>query len=133
MLLSLLLPLVLLLAPPGAAAAEVLQVRRATLLQVGDSNRSYSVVLACVEVDPAQEDAVVDWLRGQLPRGTKVNLRPAGQRDGQLLARVRTGAKRGRPSLDLGTALMAEGLATPLAEADPLACAETGSGSAKLS
>jgi hypothetical protein len=41
-----------------------------------------------------------------------------------LLARVRTQAERGRPALDLCAALMAEGLAAPLADADPLACSD---------
>jgi hypothetical protein len=114
----------LLLGPAAVAAAEVRQVRGATLLQVGDSNRSYAVVLACVGVEPAQEAAATAWLRRQAPRGTRVNLRPVGQRDGVLLARVRTQAERGRPALDLGAALMAEGLAAPLADADPLACSD---------
>ena len=53
-LLALVVPLALLLgAATGAAAAEVLQVRTATLLQVGDQNRSYSVALACVDLAPA--------------------------------------------------------------------------------
>ena len=114
----------LLLAPAAAGAAEVRQVRGPTLLQVGDSNRSYAVLLACVAVDPAQEAAATDWLRQQAPRGTRVNLRPVGQRDGMLLARVRTQTERGGPDLDLGRGLMAEGLATPLADADPLACGD---------
>jgi hypothetical protein len=114
----------LLLAPAVAGAADVLQVRGATLLQVGDSNRSYGVLLACVGVDPTQEAAATAWLRQRAPRGTPVNLRPVGQRDGVLLARVRVRSGRGQPPLDLGTALMAEGLARPLAEADGLACSD---------
>lgn len=115
----------LLLAPAGSAgAAEVLQVRGATLLQVGDSNRSYAVMLACVGVDPALESMASEWLRRQAPRGTRVNLRPVGQRAGVLLARVRTREERGHPATDLGAALVAEGLAAPLAEADPQACAD---------
>ncbi len=98
--------------------------RGATLLQVGDSNRSYAVLLACVAVDPAQEAAATHWLRQQAPRGTRVNLRPVGQRDGVLLARVRTQPERGGPALDLGMGLMAERLAAPLADADPLACGD---------
>lgn len=124
MLISLLLLPSLLLAPAVAGAADVLQVRGATLLQVGDSNRSYGVLLACVGVDPAEEAAATAWLRQRAPRGTPVNLRPVGQRDGVLLARVRTRAERGRPALDLGMGLMAEGLAAPLADADPLACSD---------
>jgi hypothetical protein len=119
--LLLLLPMALLV-PAPAVAAEVLQVRSGTLLQVGDSNRSYGVALACVAVDADQAAAATRWLRQRAPRGTRVNLRPLGQRDGLLLARVRTMAGRNRPIVDLGEALVAEGLASPLPESDPLAC-----------
>jgi hypothetical protein len=64
------------LAPAPAEAAEVLQVRGATLLQVGDQNRSYPVRLGCVQVDPADGAAATAWLREALPRRTRVNLRP---------------------------------------------------------
>mgnify|MGYP001826318013 CR=1 FL=1 len=111
-----------LLAPGAAWAAEVLQVRSATLLQGGDSTRSYAVMLACVGVDPAQEGPATEWMRRTAPRGTRVNLRPVGQREGVLLARVSTTVERGRLESDLGAGLVAEGLASPLADADPLAC-----------
>ena len=35
-----------------------------------------------------EESAAVDWLRQELPRRRRVNLRPVGRNDGQLLARV---------------------------------------------
>ena len=100
-----------------AAAAEVLQVRTATLLQVGDSNRSYSVELACVAVEPDQQQPAIDWLRQQLPRRSRVNLRPIGNHDGVLLARVQ---KLG-DATDLGSGLIEAGLAspTPLANGCP--------------
>ena len=107
--LALLVPGIL-VAPGIAAAAEVLQVRTATLLQVGDSNRSYSVELACVAVDPHQQQPAIDWLRQQLPRRSRVNLRPMGNHDGILLARVQ---KLGDAN-DLGTGLIAAGLASSL-------------------
>lgn len=78
----------LLLWPSAAAAAEVYQVRSGTLLQVGDGNRSYPVELACMELAPGQETEAIAWLRQALPRRTRVNLRPMGQRDGTLLAQV---------------------------------------------
>ena len=54
----------LLAAPHAVAAAEVQQVRQATLLQVGDSNRSYAVRLACISVEPEQEpEATASHLR----------------------------------------------------------------------
>jgi hypothetical protein len=73
-------------------------------------------------VDADQAAAATRWLRQRAPRGTRVNLRPLGQRDGLLLARVRTMAGRNQPIVDLGEALVAEGLASPLPESDPLAC-----------
>ena len=49
LLLVILLPVFLLLIPAAksVAAAEVLQVRGPSLLQLGDRNRSYSVELVC--------------------------------------------------------------------------------------
>ena len=102
----------------AAQAAQVLQVRSGALLQVGDSNRSYAVQLGCVAVSPEQEAAAADWLRQALPRGTRVNLRPLGQRDGQLLARVQVVPRGGAAALDLGSGLVAAGLASATAAAD---------------
>ena len=112
--LALLLGAILLLAPGAASAAEVLQVRSATLLQVGDSNRSYGVELACVMVNADQQQPAIAWLRQQLPRRSRVNLRPIGNHDGILLAKVQ---KLGA-SQDLGTGLVAAGLASPIADAN---------------
>ncbi len=112
--LSLILLLIGLVAAPGAvAAAEVQQVRQATLLQVGDSNRSYAVRLACISVAPEQDAEAIAWLRRLAPRGTRVNLRPLGERDGALLARVSTLQRGGGGREDLSAALVASGLATP--------------------
>lgn len=89
-------------------AAEILSIRNATLLQIGDQNRSYGVRLACVAVDEASSKEALRWLQKHGSRGTRVNLRPIGDQDGLLLARVsilRTG-------LDLGEGLVADGLAT---------------------
>ncbi len=103
----------LLLNPLGAlpaAAAEVLQVRSGVLLQVGDQNRSYPVQLGCISVTPEQSKAAEDWLRQELPRRTRVNLRPLGSADGVLLARVQVL----REGDDLGSGLISAGLAQPL-------------------
>ena len=93
--------------PAQAFGAEVLQVRSATLLQVGDRNRNYSVQLACVKVDPEDEQQAQDWMRRELPRRRRVNLRPEGSSDGVLLARVTPIGD----DLDLGAALVRKGLA----------------------
>ncbi|MFM8975676.1 MAG: nuclease [Vulcanococcus sp.] len=100
-----------------AAAAEVLQVRTATVLQVGDGNRNYAVELACIRVAEADQQAAQAWLRQELPRRRRVNLRPLGQREGVLQARVRP---LGSPD-DLGTGLIAAGLAVP-DPAAPVGC-----------
>ena len=104
----------LLLAAP-IAAAEVLQVRSSSLLQVGDHNRTYTVELACAAVDPSHEAEAVNWLREQLPRRRRVNLRPVGSRDGQLMARV---TPIGDPT-DLSTGLVAAALAVNSCQSEP--------------
>lgn len=104
---ALLIGLSLLLLAAPVSAAEVLQVRSSSLLQVGDRNRTYTVVLACAAVDPVLEDEAVRWLRDQLPRRRRVNLRPVGSLDGQLLAKV---TPLGEPT-DLSTGLVAASLA----------------------
>jgi endonuclease YncB( thermonuclease family) len=118
--------LVLLLWPCVALAAEILQVRGATLLQLGDQNRSYTVQLACIVVPEAQQGEAVDWLRQAAPRRTRVNLRPMGQNQGVLLARVQTlSASAG--TTDLASGLVAAGLAQVAADADPSGdCANLG-------
>ena len=112
----------LLLSLPGTAtAAEVRQVRNGLLLQLGDGNRSYGVELACVAVDAEHNAAATDWLRDALPRGTKVNIRPMGTRDGLLLARVSPLNAVTNPGEapaqgnDLSSGLIEAGLAEPLA------------------
>jgi len=74
--------------PLTLQAAEVLQVRSGTLLQIGDGNRNYTVRLACLAVTPEANAEAVAWLRQQLPRRSRVNLRPVGSEDGILIARV---------------------------------------------
>ena len=97
----------LVLVPLQSLAAEVLQVRSSTLLQVGDRNRNYSVRLACVEVDPANEVEAVELLKKAVPRRKRVNLRPEGNEMGTLIARVTPIGE----DQDLGVSLVATGLA----------------------
>ncbi len=44
--------------------------------------------LACLEVDPLNEVNAKKWLKSELPRRSRVNLRPKGANDGVLYARV---------------------------------------------
>ena len=69
-------------------AAEILQVSSSSVLLIGDHNRTYTVRLACTEISPDLEERSVNWLRKQLPRHTKVNLKPKGADDGVLVAKV---------------------------------------------
>tara|TARA_Y100001968_G_scaffold81815_1_gene72902 strand:+ start:203 stop:412 length:210 start_codon:yes stop_codon:yes gene_type:complete len=46
------------------------------------------VKIACAEISPDLEDRSVEWLRKELPRHTKVNLKPKGSVDGVLVAKV---------------------------------------------
>jgi hypothetical protein len=108
-----LLALFILLTPGVAAAAEVLAVRSATLLQVGDSNRTYTVELACLAVAPEQQQQALAWMRHELPRRSRVNLRPLGSHDGILLAKVQ---KLGSAT-DLASGLIAAGQASDQTDA----------------
>ncbi len=104
------------LAVAPALAAEILSVRSATLLQIGDQNRSYGIQLACLSVADSSQQEAMGWLKKHGPRGTKVNLRPISEHDGKLVAKVSV-LKTGQ---DLGEAMVAEGLASPMPCADGL-------------
>ncbi len=69
-------------------AAEVLQVKSSNTILIGDQNRNYLVRLACIEIDLENQDNAKKWLKSNLPRGTKVNLRPLGSEDGVLISNV---------------------------------------------
>jgi len=69
-------------------AAEILQVSNSSVLLIGDNNRTYTVKIACTEISPDLEERSVEWLKQQLPRHTKVNLKPKGSIDGVLVAKV---------------------------------------------
>ena len=69
-------------------AAEILQVSSSSVLLIGDNNRTYTVKIACTEISPDLEEKSIIWLKKQLPRHTKVNLKPKGSLDGSLIAKV---------------------------------------------
>ena len=89
-------------------AAEILQVSSSTVLLIGDNNRTYTVKLACTEVSSDLEEKSVKWLKKQLPRHTKVNLKPKGSVDGVLVARVIPFDS----NIDITEKYISEGLAT---------------------
>ena len=88
-------------------AAEILQVSTSSVLLIGDNNRTYTVKIACTEISPDLEEKSVKWLKKQLPRHTKVNLKPKGSIDGVLVARVITF----NSNIDISQKYVNEGLA----------------------
>lgn len=93
-----------------ASAAEVLQVTGPDRLLIGDGNRSTAVRLGCVAVPPESAAEATQLLRQLLPRHRRVNLRPLGIRDGEMLARISSlDSEDGDPA----KALLAAGLAQP--------------------
>ena len=100
--------LLLVISPIKTFAAEVLQIRGPTTLQIGDRNRSYTVQLACIQVDSLKEKTSIDLLKKILSKKKKVNLKPRGSSNGILLARVISIEK----DLDLSQVLYDEGVGT---------------------
>ena len=90
-----------------AFSAEVLQVTSSSVLLIGDNNRTYTVKIACTEISPDLEEISINWLKKQLPRHTKVNLKPKGIEDGALVARVIPF----NSSVDISEKYISEGLA----------------------
>ncbi len=88
-------------------AAEILQVSSSSILLIGDHNRTYTVKLACTEISPDLEEKSIKWLKKQLPRHTKVNLKPKGSVDGILVAKVIPFDS----NIDISTQYINEGLA----------------------
>ena len=89
-------------------AAEILQVSTSSVLLIGDNNRTYTVKIACTEISPDLEEKSVKWLKKQLPRHTKVNLKPKGSIDGVLVAKVIPF----NSNIDISEKYINEGLAT---------------------
>ena len=89
-------------------AAEILQVTSSSVLLIGDHNRTYTVKLACTEIIPDLEEKSVNWLKKELPRHTKVNLKPKGSVDGILVAKVIPFDSK----VDISKKYINEGLAT---------------------
>ena len=89
-------------------AAEILQVTSSSVLLIGDHNRTYTVKIACTEISPDLEEKSVNWLKKQLPRHTKVNLKPKGIVDGVLVAKVIPF----KSNMDITEQYFNEGLAT---------------------
>lgn len=86
----------------------MLQISGPDRVLLGDRNRTSLVLLACIKVIDGAEVEARALLRQRLPRNRRVNLRPIGERDGLLVARISPLAAEGG---DLSDALVAAGLA----------------------
>ena len=93
--------------PIANFAAEVIQVRTSTLVIIGDSNRTYSVKLFCVNVDQADEESALKWVKSQLPRKKKINLLPRSSKDGVISAELLTL----EDNIDINKQMIKQGLA----------------------
>ena len=89
-------------------AAEIVQVTSSSVLLIGDNNRTYTVKIACIEINPEIEDKSFTWLKKQLPRHTKENLKPKSSLDGVLVAKVIPFKSK----IDISEKYIKEGLAT---------------------
>ena len=69
-------------------AAEVLQITNSSTILIGDQNRNYTVEIACLDLEPSKESSVIDYLKSELPRHSRVNLKPKGFQDGVLIAKI---------------------------------------------
>ena len=76
------------LLPITVLSAEVLQINSLDKILIGDSNRIYEVKIACLEIDPSQKEIALKWLQSELPRRSRVNIKPKGFNDGVLVARL---------------------------------------------
>jgi len=66
------------------------------------------IAIACIETSPDIEEKSVNWLKKELPRHTKVNLKPKGSVDGLLVSKVIPF----NSNIDIAEKYIKEGLAT---------------------
>ena len=69
-------------------AAELLQIKDANTILVGDQNRSLYLSLYCIDIDENDKDKAIEILKRNFPRGTKVKIKPYGSEDKKLLAKI---------------------------------------------
>ena len=69
-------------------SAEILQINSSNTVLIGDQNRNIVVQLFCIEVDASKDLEAKALLRRNFPRGTKVKIKPYGNKDNNLIAKV---------------------------------------------
>ena len=69
-------------------SAEILQIKSANTILVGDQNRNLTIGLFCVDVNENDELEATNLLKSEFPRGSKVKIKPFGFKENVLLAKV---------------------------------------------
>ena len=69
-------------------SAEILQIKSANTILVGDQNRNLTIGLFCVDVNENDELEATNLLKSEFPRGSKVKIKPFGFNENILLAKV---------------------------------------------
>ena len=69
-------------------SAEILQIKSSNTILVGDQNRNLTVSLFCVDVKENYEIEATNLLKSEVPRGSKVKIKPFGFKGDELLAKV---------------------------------------------
>ena len=69
-------------------SAEILQIKSANTILVGDQNRDLTIGLFCVDVNENNEIEATNLLKSEFPRGSKVKIKPFGFKENVLLAKV---------------------------------------------
>ena len=69
-------------------SAEILQIKSANTILVGDQNRNLTIELCCVDVNENDEIEATNLLKSEFPRGSKVKIKPFGFKENVLLAKV---------------------------------------------
>ena len=69
-------------------SAEILQIKSSNTILVGDQNRNLTIGLFCVDINENDEIEAINLLKSEVPRGSKVKIKPFGFKENVLLAKV---------------------------------------------
>ena len=79
---------VLIICPLNVYPAELLQIKDANTILVGDQNRSLYLSLYCIDINENERENAIKILKRNFPRGTKVKIKPYGSNGNRLLAKI---------------------------------------------
>jgi len=78
----------ILICPINTNAAELLQIKDANTILVGDQNRSLYLSLYCIDINENEKEEATEILKRNFPRGTKVKIKPYGYSSNRLFAKI---------------------------------------------